>query len=210
MTITSEHTADETSSADNKKKIIAAGVLGALVLGYGGYTLLSGDDTVSEESFVPTKRVPITKAKVSPVKVKKAPAKPATVPAVSAVMLGRDPFLALYTVPVAAAPAAPVVSTPITTGGTDGGTSTPITSPPVAKTYPMKLVRVYGTGKDLTGAFSVDGKSQTAKVGGVFGATSELKLLSLQQGNKGVWTAVVQVGDADPFDAMAGQVYYVM
>jgi hypothetical protein len=68
---------------------------------------------------------------------------------------------------------------------------------------------VYGSDKTLTGVFSVGGKTQTATLGAVFGKTQELKLLSLQQSAKGVWTAVVQVGDGQPFDAAAGQTVYV-
>ena len=81
---------------------------------------------------------------------------------------------------------------------------------PVVATDPMRRNRVYGSGKEETGYVAVKGKSQTAKIGGVVGLYTELKLLSLQQDEKGLWTAVLQVGDADPFDALTGQVYYVL
>jgi hypothetical protein len=80
----------------------------------------------------------------------------------------------------------------------------------VAKTYALKLITVYGAGNSLTGDFSVAGKRQQAKAGSVFGRTQELKLLALQQGAKGAWTAVVQVGDGQPFDAAVGQTLYVL
>ena len=46
----------------------------------------------------------------------------------------------------------------------------------------------------------------TAKVGETFGPTKEIRLISLQEGpGSGQWTAVLQVGDGGPFDAVTGQ-----
>lgn len=72
------------------------------------------------------------------------------------------------------------------------------------------LMRVFGEGKDQSAVFSIDGKQQTAKVGSTFGPTAEILLLSLQQGPEDAqWTAVLQVGDSDPFDVVTGEPAYV-
>ena len=57
--------------------------------------------------------------------------------------------------------------------------------------------------------FSVNGTERSIAVGGVFGLRKEIKLVSLQQGDRGVWTAVVQVGDDQPLDAPVGDVLIV-
>ncbi len=68
------------------------------------------------------------------------------------------------------------------------------------------LQRVYGTGKDSTAEFTIDGRKVVAKVGVRFGPTSEIRLISLQQGPKAAqWTSVLQVGDGEPFDAVTGE-----
>jgi hypothetical protein len=145
--------------------------------------------------------------------------KPAVkVPVTSTVPLGRDPFHALYLQP-AVANAAPVTggsttsTPPLSSPTTSGGSSTPSqpTQPTstAPKSYKLVLTRVYGSGKDTTGVFSVGGRSYVAKVGSVFGPTSELKLLSLAQDAKGVWTATLVVGDSEPFDAAKGETLYV-
>ena len=207
MTTNNEFMAPEdTSSADNKKKIIAAGVLGALVLGYGGYTLLSGGDSSSPQAFVPIKRAPITKAKVVPAKAKKAPAKTASVPAASTVKLGRDPFLALYRVPVAAAPGTsdstttPVTTTAGTSTGTSGGSTTPTSSP-----YALKLTSIKGTDAKLY-TFSVAGTAKTVVAAQKFGKYGELVVLAYIKDAKGnPIGALLQVGDDDPVGVKVGE-----
>ncbi len=194
---------------DKKRLIIAGGLAAALVLGAGGFLLMSGGGEEDAGLVVPAaKRPAVTKPATN--KVTKPVAK---VPVISSANLGRDPFVALYIVPaVAVVPAVTSGTTPTSTTAGESGTGTSTgsgTSDPVTTTYALKLTRVYGSGKDLTGVFSVDGKTQLAKVGTVFGATQELKLLSLQQNAKGLWIAVLQVGDGDPFDAAAGSTYYV-
>ena len=194
-----------------KPLVIAGGVAAALVLGAGGYFLLAGGSSSKDPAF------PISKGKprqVATVPVATPAAKPATVlPATSTAALGRDPFLALYVIPavapVTATPASPAPGTVPPAGGTPaGGTSAPPAAP-TTKTYAMRLARVTGTGTDQTATFTFDGKAQTAKLGGSFGPTSEVKLVSLQQDAKGAWTAVVQVGDGQPFDVLAGETLYV-
>ncbi|MCU1693331.1 MAG: hypothetical protein JWM64_2422 [Frankiales bacterium] len=95
-----------------------------------------------------------------------------------------------------------------TTGSTTTGTAAkPAAAPaaPTAREYALMLQRVYGAGKDLTAEFTIDGRKQVAKIGVRFGPTSEIRLISLQQGPKASqWTAVLQVGDGEPFDAVTG------
>jgi hypothetical protein len=199
----------EGSAGGNRRMLaIVGGATAAAVLAGGGYFLLAGG-SAEEDTF------PVPKGKAAAAKVAAPQAKTTTatkkgtvtIPAVSLARLGRDPFLALYIQPVEAA----VTTTPTTTTpATDGTTTTPVTpGTTTAATYPLRLTRVYGAGKDLTAVFSVDGKTQNAALDSVFGRAQELKLRSLQQGAKGVWTAVVQVGDGQPFDAALGQTLYV-
>lgn len=207
--------AADSEGEGSKKKLmlIAGGTAAALVLGGAGYLLLSGGGGDDASYSLPVRKTkPVTSTATKTLK-SNVPTT-TTLPAASTVRLGRDPFAALYLVPVAAPPAATTPTTPTgtTTTGTSTGTTTPVApaKAPVATTYPLKLTKVYGSGSELTAVFSVNGKTQLAKVGSVFGRTSELKMLSLQQGAKGVWIAVVQVGDADPVDLNMGASILVM
>jgi hypothetical protein len=221
--------ADAVDDGDRKKKlIVVGGAVGAVVLAGAGYLLLSGggSDNADYGLQVPKGKPAAVKA-VTPAKTTKKSVVPTTkLPAASTVRIGRDPFHALYLVPapvtVTTTPAKTDVpagggTTPTGTTTTGGTTTTPATTPAkaptttqVATTYALKLVRVYGAGKDTTGVFSVAGKgSQIAKQGTQFGKRGELKVLSLQQTAKGVWTASLQVGDDDPFEAVLGTTYYV-
>lgn len=191
--------------------LIAGGLVGALVLGGGGYLLLSGgsDDDLGAGAPVVTRTKPAPKS-ATPAKRATAStaSKPGLLPATTTVRIGRDPFLALYVMPAAGAAesvGAPSTGTTTVGGTTSGSSGTATTS----TTYPMVLKRVYGSGSERTAEFSVDGKTMLAKVGSVFGKTSELKLLSLSQNSKGTWLGTVQVGDSDPFDAVQGQKVYV-
>ncbi len=152
-----------------------------------------------------------------------------TLPTAYADQIGRDPFRALYVQPaaVAAPPAPDPAAFPVglaqpgsgLTGGgfagggtTTGGDATPSdpAAQPVNTTYKLVLGRVSGSAGDRTATFSIDGKQQVAKVGTKFGPTSEIILLSFQEGPKpGQWTTVLQVGDGDPFDVVTGTPVYV-
>jgi hypothetical protein len=211
-------TAPEESTASGSSRrplVLIGGLVAAHALGGGGYVLLSGggssDDLGSGPAILPKAARPVAKA---PAK-KPAAVKPAAkVPVTSTVPLGRDPFHALYLAPVVTtvappAAAAPTSSTPTTTTPT---TTTPTTTTPTStapKTYKLVLTKVSGSGSSLTATFTVGGKMMVAKVGSVFGPTSEIKLLSLGQDAKGVWVAVLQVGDGEPVDAAKGATLYV-
>ena len=218
---------EEESESGSRRNLLALGGLAALlVAGGAAFFLLSGGEETSEDiAFVPPARTTVTTPAV-------AVPKPVTLPVATNVPLGRNPFKALYVQPAAApadaAPTGPatapapaggpaiVLVTPTApTGGTSPG-SVPFPGPtgggavpaPVAVEHEHELVlrQVSGQGNGLSAAFTIDGKATSAKVGETFGPTSEIKLLSLQEGPKpGRWTAVLQVGDAAPFDAVMGE-----
>jgi hypothetical protein len=190
--------------------------VGALVLGAAGYLLLGGGDETSTTMTPVVHRPRAVGAAAAVARTVTAPAK--KLPVAYQEQLGRDPFRALYVVPA-------VNSAPVSTSAVGGvlpgaGTGVPAgvgatgtgTAPTVAanKEYKLLLGRVYGTGKDRTAVFSIDGKSQVAKIGSKFGPTSEILLISLQQGPKaGQWTSVLQVGDGEPFDVVTAVPAYV-
>ena len=215
---------EEESESGSRRNLLALGGLAALlVAGGAAFFLLSGGDETSEDiAFVPPPRTGVT-----------APAivvpKAVTLPVATNVPLGRNPFKALYVQPAAApadaaptgpatspalaggpaivlvTPTAPTGSAPFP-GPTDGGAGPGPGIPPVAVEHELVLRRVSGEGDALSAAFTIDGAATSAKVGETFGPTSEIKLLSLQEGPQpGRWTAVLQVGDAAPFDVGIGE-----
>jgi hypothetical protein len=197
------------SGGSRRTVLVAGGVAAALALGAAGYFLLSGGSNSTDlgaPASLPRAVQPAVKAPVKP-----AAKKPVVkVPAVSTVPLGRDPFKALYLLPVVSATTSNVAPSTVTPPTTSGGTTTPVqpaqptsTAP---KVYKLVLSRV-DDGK--VAVFSVGGKTMLAKVGSVFGPTGEIKLLSLGQDAKGVWTATIQVGDSEPVDASKGETLYV-
>lgn len=195
----------------NRKRLLVAGAAGVAVLGAGGFFLLHHGSDASTESFSPVvHHVSAGKAKATTSKsASRAPLK-TTLPAATTVKIGRDPFAALYVVPVAPPPSSTTTATtgtgaPATSGTTAGGTTAGTSQPAVPTRYTLKLLSVTGTGKSQTAAFSVAGKTQYARVGSVFGRTSELKLLSFQQIARGVWSVTVQVGDDNPADLAKGE-----
>lgn len=210
---------EEIAPAKRPVRLIAAGIAAVVALAGGGYLLFgSGGGSAGTSGFVPlthhrTVKVPTIVTKATPPKVK--------LPVAYKAQIGRDPFKPLFVEPAAApavpgaaapgipgAPAVPAGTVPGSAPGTGaasplGSGVTPVT--PADKTYTLVLRRVYGSGKDQTAVFSIDGKQQVAKLGSKFGPTSEIVLLSMQQGPKpGQWTTVLQVGDGDPFDVVTG------
>ena len=209
--------ASAAEEGDGRRKKLLLGGAGAVVLLLGGYLLLGTGGDAGTEEFIPTARAPRPVASTPAVVAKQ-------LPAAYKEQIGRDPFRALYIQPAAAPPAVaggttslPAPGVVVTSGGatTDfgapsGGVATGGTTTPVAQEHKLVLQRVYGADKDRTASFSIDGKQQVAKIGAQFGPTSEIVLLSLQQGPKaGQWTAVLQVGDGDPFDVVTGTPVYV-
>jgi hypothetical protein len=208
--------AEESSGGSRRTALVAGGLAAAVALAGGGYLLLSGGSDTTPTA-TPASRLgsTVVKRAVAHKPAVKAVPPVVQVPVTSTVPLGRDPFHALYIAPVAG-PATGTTPT-TTTGSTSTSTSSPpssgstTTAPPPAapKVYKLVLTGVSGSGSNLTATFNVGGKLMVAKVGSVFGPTSELKLLSLTQDAKGVWTATIQVGDSEPVDAPKGQALYV-
>lgn len=179
---------------DKKRLIIAGGLAAALVLGAGGFLLLSGGGEEETGLVVPAAKRPAV------VKPATKVVKPATkVPVISAAKLGRDPFIARYTVPVAP-PAAPVTTTPTDTTGTGTGTETTATEP-----YSLTLLSITGSDAKLYG-FNVDGTKKTVVAAQRFGTYGELVVLAYIKNTKGVITgALLQVGDDDPVTVDLGE-----
>jgi hypothetical protein len=202
-------------SGGSRKAVVAAGALAAVVLGAGAFLFLnSGGDELLDLPAV--QRAP----QAAPAAPGPSAAPEVKLPAKSTLTLGRNPFRALYIQPPPPAPEPPVqeptgvVPGVIVVGsGTTppaGGAAGPAPQQPTAKEHKLVLLRVFGTGKDQSASFSIDDKQQTAKVGTTFGPTAEILLLSLQEGPKeGQWTAVLQVGDGDPFDVVLGEPVFV-
>ena len=223
-----EPTSDtEAAPAGRRGRVVAGGLLVALALGAGAFFLLGGDSADAEQELSAPGQV---RAAAAP-----APAATTTaLPAVSTVELGRNPFKALYvqpvaapaaapvTAPVAAAPPAPPTGTvqqPPPPTGTAPPAPAPPPPPPSSDTgdqplpghmHEVQLASVTGDGDAQKALFSIDGKQYTVQIGDTFGPTKHLLLVSLQQGpGDDDWTAVVQVGDGDPFDVVTGDPVFV-
>lgn len=177
----------ESAGRSRRTLLIAGGAVAALVLGGGGYLLLSGGSS-SAPAPAPVIHFGASSGKTTPKKVLKPAVKPAAqLPPTTSVPIGRDPFRALYLLPVAApatntTPAGPTATTTTTTGTTTSTGSTSGTTTPT--TYKLQLKSVDSSGTTPVGTFTVGGKTMVAKQGSVFGPTSELKLLSLTQDPK--------------------------
>jgi hypothetical protein len=191
------------SGDDNRRKLIIVGAaVGVLLLGLVAFFLMKGGSSASSDGgfVVPHHRVPVAAAAQPPaVKLPKHVVAP----------VGRDPFKALYTAPVAAAAGAGATSTTTsTTGGTSptttstGGTTTTTggTTATQAPTYHAVWVQMKWVGTSAA-TFDVgysNGKTLKAvryvgvKVSHTFAGSFEL--LSVRNG-----VATLKYGDGSPF-----------
>lgn len=199
---------EEEQADGTSRRVAVLAVAGAVVLALLAWLLLGrgGDDTAL--TVVPSAKKAVRPPAAGPA------AKPAVkLPPQSNATLGRDPFKALVTEPVAEPVPAPDAG-----GGGAGGVANPTlpgtggqvvkpgpTKAPQPTTYALRLSRVDGTGSNLTARFLLGEKGtvQYARVGSRFGRTAEIKLLSLQSDGNGKGTAVIQVGES-PFDLSTG------
>jgi hypothetical protein len=224
--------------ARDKRTLLVAGGLAALVLGAGAFFFLGGsDESLSDDGPVPVAASGIAATKPTST-VRTAPAAaPAVVPAESTFEAGRNPFKALYVLPVAAkeGTSTSTGSTGTSTDTTGGSTTvaptsttptspvtpvtvTPVTPVTVKPTTPavvlhelvLQTVSEGSTTAKTLGTFLIDKKKYVVPVGQVFGPKSELVVVAYQQDAKGVWTAVLRVGDSAPFDAVQGDELNVM
>lgn len=222
----SEQASDAPRERGRDQRLVAAAGGVALVIGVGAFFLLSGgsSDSASNSPVIRTRSTTtnvVALKKTAPKPVAKAPA---VVPAVATVNVGRNPFTALYVVPVVAPAAATAPTTPLTgtpgaaaptTGGTTyipPGSTAPLPTTPAVVLHKLALQTVSGgSGTSKTaGTFLIDKKKYVVPVGQVFGPTGELVVVAYQQDAKGGWTAVLRVGDSAPFDAAQGDNLNVM
>ena len=204
----------EGSPSSSRKAVLGLGALGAVGVVLAATVLLAGGDDLDDLGTPPAAAaaVPAAEASATP-----SPAPSVRFPDAEQVRNGRNPFEALYTAPSAVPdtavpgmpdPAAPTVPGPA--GGSAGpgasggtGAQPPVEVPATARS--LALLRVSGQDPSRTAVFTLDGAELPVAVGESFGPAADLLLLSLQQGpDTGGWTAVVQVGQGDPFDVVTG------
>ena len=109
--------------------------------------------------------------------------------------------------PAVVATAAPPVAPPVAPLPSRSASPRPASPAPAATPgeHRLVLVEVAEQGGALEAVFTVDGVRTAVRVDGVFGPRSEIRLLALQEGPaSGQWTAVLQVGDGEPFDVVTG------
>jgi hypothetical protein len=198
---------EDDAAGNNKRLLVAGGLAALLVAGAGGYFLTSGGG--EEETAPLVRKRPKVAAAAAP-----AAKPPATVPAVFAAPIGRDPFRALYLPPAAgpAAPAAPTTVTPTTAPVPGGGT--PVVITPTSKpttgttTAPVTQSTIRLKAYDINtkvGTFILDGKTTlTAKVGDVL--VKKVLIVAIRPDREpGTFFATLKVGDGAQFDAHFGQ-----
>jgi hypothetical protein len=199
----------EEGERNRKAMLVAGGVVAALVLGAGGWFFLGGSGgSSSDAAFV----APHT-ARPAVVAPKKVVAKPAKkLPAAYKAQLGRDPFKALYVVPVAA-PATTTTTptttttTPTTTGTGTTGTGTTGTVTPTTTRYTLKLVSISKPSPEVRfTTWSVGGTKKVVIPAQRFGKYGEIVVLAFSKNAAGVVDkAIIQVGDDSPMDVAVGE-----
>jgi hypothetical protein len=223
FSLDAEPDAEERDDQRNKKAIVVAGaVVAALVIGAAGYLLLGGSGDEADSAYVPVVHHPavVTGSAATPKKAVKK------LPAAYDAQLGRDPFKALYVLPVAetgaagsttdsTVPAAVGTSADGTTTGSagTGTTSTGTGAAPVApaaSSYVLKLTGIGTTEQQLT-TWQVAGVSKTVLPGQRFGNSGELVVLAFNKNAQGIADrAVLQVGDDSPVQVAVGQALNVL
>ncbi len=216
-------TTDETASGlSGRKAVLGIAGLLSVLLALGAQLLLGGGSDELDDLGTP----PVAAA-AEPVTTASPSATPAPLrsPDEATARDGRYPFAALYVEPPAGADApatgapeadaaAPETGTPAVpaapaapTAGPDvgnGGVAAPSSG---TGALTIALLRTEGTEPSRTAVFMVDGAEVPVTVGGSFGPSDSLLLLSLQQGPAaGGWTAVVQSGQGEPFDVATAAV----
>ena len=206
--------AEPSGDAANRRKLLIAGAaLAVLVVAIAGYFLTKGGSNPDSGGFlVPHAKVHAPAATKHHVSA----GKPIKLPKAYKGHVGRDPFKALYTAPVAAPSSAPPASQPTgastgTTTGSTTGTSTG-TTPTVRPYHPVwvELVRTSGTKSATFIVGYSNGKSLITKsftnvlapkAGSTTGTTfaKSFALLSVQNGQ-----ATIQFGDGTPMDIAPG------
>lgn len=220
-----ESTEDDARPASRRPVLLVAGGLGVAALAVLGVLALSGPGDEELGLGLPAgapAAAATPQASASP-----SPSAPAT----TEVRRGRDPFRGPAAVStgsagtsdpgtpgagVAPAPALPVPGAAVPQPPQPDAVAPAPVGPPAAGAEPdgapdgapdggLSQVRLVRVTADQTAVLTVDGTSQTVRVGDGFGPAGSLLLLSLQEGpDDGQWTAVVQRGSGDPFDVVSG------
>jgi hypothetical protein len=203
--------AEDVEEGPNRKPLLLVGAAAAVaVLAGAGWFLLHGGSSSDTSYALPVPHhAPVAAGKpVGSTLKSKVPAT-TKLPAVSAIKIGRDPFLALYVVP-ASAPASTTTTGTTPTGTTTGSTTTGNTSTGTTTPTTARYVLVLKTvTRDPGGAylfnFTVDGTPKTVLPAQRFGKYGELVVLTYVKSSKGAVTgAVVQVGDDSPIQVPLG------
>jgi hypothetical protein len=205
----------EEGQRNRKALFVAGGVVVALVVAAVGYLFLGGGSDSTDAAFVaPHVARP---AAVAPGKVAKPVKK---LPAPYKQRIGRDPFKALYVLPVSTG-AGPGTSTGTSTATTSGtGTTTPTTSTTGATTpttpsgtttgstrYTLKLVSISKPSPEVRfTTWKVGTDSKTVIPAQRFGKYGEIVVLAFSKNASGVVDkAIIQVGDDSPIDVAVGE-----
>lgn len=226
--------AGEQAGSDRRKMLLAGGAVAAAVLGGGGYLLLGGGSGSDATPALPVVPVLAHHPAAASPRPSASPPAAAPAAFHEALGRDPFRALYVQAAPVTSSAPDPTMPSPIPSqaraadpalilaGGTPGTTPVPpapadatggpagapgrASSPPSAQEHTLVLRSVTATGDALVARFVIDGSGMSVRVGQVFGPAKEIKLISLQQGPKAnQWTAVVQVGDADPFDVVSGE-----
>lgn len=226
LTMPFDDDTDGAAPKDRRRTVVAVAALAVTALGAGGYLLLGTgpDAAVDAAAAAPAAAPAPAVASPSP-----SPVEPVTRSAGTVGRSARNPFQVLYVAPAEGGTgAAPDAAAGGTGADPDGGASpalpdgAPVPVGPVpdegsiALPVPAEgggqalqqlvLTGVQGADGSRSAVFTLDGVRTTVAVGGSFGSGDALLLLSLQEGpDQGQWTAVVQLGQGDPFDVVTGQ-----
>lgn len=188
-----------------------AALLAAGAVAVGAVVLLGSGDDLDDLGTLPAAAagVPSAAASATP----SAPP-PVQSPAADEIRDGRNPFVALYVEPAprtgataTSAPAPSAVPTdlaPVPAAPSESAAGAP-TGAPSSTLRTLALLRAQGSEPSRRAVFTLDGAEVTVAVGESIGSTGSLLLLSLQEGpDAGSWTALVQVGQGDPFEVVTG------
>ena len=207
----------EEPDRNRTKFLIGGGVAAALVVAAGGYFLLGSGGSSDEEAFLAPHHA-VKAVAAAPKKVATAKKLPAPYKA----QLGRDPFKALYVVPVAAVVTTGTTTptTTTTTGsttttgtGTGTGSTTPTTTgtgtgtTPTSTRYTLKLVSISKPSPEVRfTTWKVGTDSKTVIPAQRFGKYGEIVVLAFSKNASGVVDkAIIQVGDDSPMDVGIGE-----
>lgn len=212
-----DDTAREAPTREGKALLIGGGLLAAVAVGVGAFLFLGGRGGGGDSvSAAPPPRsgvaAPVQVGPTTPTKPSPTPSPSALgLPAPTVEHVARNPFKALYVVPVAAAApgpgaaptgvpgapvGAPVPPAPPPAVPPTATTPAPVGDPTAPTLYAVKLLSISGSSASMV----VDGKTMSIIVGQRFGRDGELVVLSI-----GRSSLVLQVAADTPLPFVIGQ-----